>query len=97
MQRPVDGAPGGTSNPPSLVMAARCGAASITHVEVFFGGGPMMDRIRAAARRDDGASAVEYALLVAGIAAIVIVAVTFLGRSVSAKFSQIGSTISSTG
>lgn len=57
----------------------------------------MMDRIRAAARRDEGASAVEYALLVAGIAAIVIVAVTFLGRSVATKFSQIGSTISSTG
>lgn len=45
---------------------------------------------------DQGASAVEYALLIAGIAAIIIVAVTFVGRTVSTQFSKVGSSIAST-
>lgn len=47
-------------------------------------------------RGDRGASAVEYALLIAGIAAVIIVAVTFVGRSVSSQFSKVGSSISTT-
>lgn len=46
--------------------------------------------------RDRGASAVEYALLIAGIAAVIIVAVTFVGKSVSSQFSKVGSSISTT-
>lgn len=45
---------------------------------------------------DRGASAVEYALLIAGIAAVIIVAVTFVGRSVSDQFNRVGSSIAST-
>lgn len=45
---------------------------------------------------DKGASAVEYALLIAGIAAVIIVAVTFVGRTVSGQFSKVGSSIAST-
>ncbi|QXC62077.1 Flp family type IVb pilin [Aquihabitans sp. G128] len=40
-----------------------------------------------------GASLVEYALLVALIAVVCIVAVTFLGTSASSKFSKVGSSI----
>ncbi len=40
-----------------------------------------------------GASLVEYALLVALIAVVCIVAVTFLGKSASSKFSNVGSSI----
>ena len=40
-----------------------------------------------------GASLVEYALLVALIAVVCIVAVTFLGSSASSKFSKVGSSI----
>ena len=40
-----------------------------------------------------GASLVEYALLVALIAVVCIVAVTFLGRSASSKFSSVGSAV----
>jgi len=40
---------------------------------------------------DRGASLVEYALLVALIAIVCILAVAFLGRTVSSKYSQIGS------
>ena len=41
-----------------------------------------------------GASLVEYALLVALIAVVCIVAVTFLGNSANDKFSEVGSAIS---
>ena len=42
-----------------------------------------------------GASLVEYALLVALIAVICIVAIAFLGRSASTKFSTVGSSVGS--
>lgn len=47
------------------------------------------------ARMDDerGASLVEYALLVALIAVVCIVAITFLGTSASSKFDSVGSAI----
>ena len=40
-----------------------------------------------------GASLVEYALLVALIAVVCIVAVTFLGSSAQSKFNTVGSSI----
>ena len=46
---------------------------------------------QARCRTDRGASLVEYALLAALIAIVCFVAVTFLGRNVSSKFSSIGS------
>jgi pilus assembly protein Flp/PilA len=42
---------------------------------------------------DDGASLVEYALLVALIAVVCIVAVTLLGQAASSKFSSVGSSL----
>ena len=42
-----------------------------------------------------GASLVEYALLVALIAVICIVAISFLGQSASSKFSSVGSSVGS--
>jgi pilus assembly protein Flp/PilA len=42
-----------------------------------------------------GASLVEYALLVALIAVICIVAIAFLGKSASQKFSTVGSSVGS--
>jgi pilus assembly protein Flp/PilA len=41
-----------------------------------------------------GASLVEYALLVALIAVVCIIAVTFLGKNASSKFNTVGSSIS---
>jgi pilus assembly protein Flp/PilA len=43
-----------------------------------------------------GASMVEYALLVALIAVVVIAAALFLGEQISDKFSDVGQTISDT-
>ena len=40
-----------------------------------------------------GASLVEYALLVALIAVVCIVAVTFLGKSAKSKFNTVGNSI----
>jgi pilus assembly protein Flp/PilA len=44
-----------------------------------------------------GATAVEYALMVALIAVVIILAVTFIGTSASTKFSQVGSAVSGAG
>ena len=49
--------------------------------------------LQARCKTDRGASLVEYALLVALIAVVCIVAVTFLGRSASSKFSSVGSAV----
>ena len=45
------------------------------------------------ADNERGASLVEYALLVALIAVVCIVAVSFLGTSAKSKFSTVGSSI----
>jgi len=45
------------------------------------------------ARDERGASLVEYALLVALIAVVCIVAVTLLGNNASGKYSQVGSAL----
>lgn len=44
-------------------------------------------------RDEEGASLVEYALLVALIAVVCIIAITFLGHKASEKFSTVGSAI----
>ena len=56
----------------------------------------MWVRFRAQLARDDekGASLVEYALLVALIAVVCIVAIQFLGTSASSTFSNVGSNLS---
>ena len=47
----------------------------------------------AALRSDRGATAVEYGLMVALIAVVVIVAVTFLGKQVSGLFQDTGTQV----
>ena len=44
-------------------------------------------------KTDRGASLVEYALLVALIAVVCIVAITFLGSAADEKFSNVGSSL----
>jgi len=45
-----------------------------------------MQAVRRHAKQDDGASAVEYGLLVAAIAAVIVVVVFALGSVVKSKF-----------
>jgi pilus assembly protein Flp/PilA len=44
-----------------------------------------------------GATAVEYALMVALIAVVIILAVTFIGTSASTKFSEVGTAVNDAG
>jgi len=48
---------------------------------------------RKVASREEGASAVEYGLLVALIAVVIIIAVALLGTRVSAKFNSVATSI----
>jgi len=50
-------------------------------------------RARQAMDRDHGATAVEYGLMVALIAAVIIGSVTALGSGVDAKFTQVANAI----
>jgi pilus assembly protein Flp/PilA len=49
--------------------------------------------LQARCKTDRGASLVEYALLVALIAVVCILAITFLGDSANSKFDSVGSAI----
>jgi pilus assembly protein Flp/PilA len=48
---------------------------------------------RARAREEKGATAVEYALMVALIAAVIIVAVRLIGTNANTKFSSVGTAV----
>ena len=52
---------------------------------------------RRVTRTDEGASMVEYALLLALIAVVCIGAVTILGNSASDKFTDVGTSVSGAG
>lgn len=52
---------------------------------------------RMSIRSERGATAVEYAVMVALIAAVIILAVVFLGRTASKTFSQTGQCVSTSG
>ncbi len=49
----------------------------------------MLHYIKTLIRDEEGASAVEYGLLVALIAAVIIVAVTAIGTNLSTKFTEV--------
>ena len=53
----------------------------------------MIIRLRKSLRRDEGASAVEYGLLVAAIAAVIVAVVFLLGTRVKSTFSKTNSCI----
>jgi len=48
-------------------------------------------------KNERGATAVEYAVMVALIAAVIILAVVFLGRTASSTFSTTGNCVSTSG
>jgi pilus assembly protein Flp/PilA len=54
----------------------------------------MITRIRTSLRHDEGASAVEYGLLVAAIAAVIVGVVFLLGGKVSSAFNKTNTCIS---
>jgi pilus assembly protein Flp/PilA len=61
--------------------------ASYTRVQTWWGD------LKLRAREEGGATAVEYALMVALIAAVIIAAVTTLGTKASDKFTTVGNAV----
>jgi pilus assembly protein Flp/PilA len=53
--------------------------------------------LKVRAQEEKGATAVEYALMVALIAVVIIAAVAFLGKAASNKFSTVGSAVDNAG
>ncbi|HLY58673.1 MAG TPA: Flp family type IVb pilin [Stellaceae bacterium] len=53
----------------------------------------MMKLVRRLRREEDGVTALEYGLIAALIAVVIIAAVGFLGTSVSKAFSTVGSAV----
>ena len=68
---------------------ARHGCEAVTH----FGSFPVKKLVARFRRNEQGAALAEYALLVATIAVVCVVAVTAVGTKVSTAFSQIASAI----
>jgi pilus assembly protein Flp/PilA len=62
-----------------------------TGVQVWF------QDFRVRAREEKGATAVEYALMVALIAAVIIVAVTTIGTNAEDKFNEVGDAVGGAG
>jgi pilus assembly protein Flp/PilA len=60
-------------------------------LRVYTGVAAWWNDVRTRAETEGGATAVEYASMVALIAIVIIAAVTFLGHAVSNKFSTVGS------
>jgi pilus assembly protein Flp/PilA len=62
-------------------------------LRMFTGAQTWMSGLRTRMQEEGGATAVEYALMIALIAAVIIVAVTFIGTSASSKFSSVGEAV----
>ena len=60
-------------------------------LRVYTGVSAWWNDLRSRALEEGGATAVEYALIVALIAIVIVAAVAFLGKAASNKFSTIGS------
>lgn len=57
----------------------------------------MLDRLRRALRGTEGASSVEYGLLVVAIAAVIVAVLAVLGGAVKSQFAKTSSCFSSSG
>lgn len=57
----------------------------------------MLSKLREALNREEGATAVEYGIMVALIAIVIILAVAFIGRELQSDFECVGTAISTNG
>ncbi len=64
-----------------------------TFLKAYTAAQPWWSDLRTRVQEEGGATAVEYALMIALIAAVIIVAVTFIGKSADTKFSSVGAAI----
>jgi pilus assembly protein Flp/PilA len=66
-------------------------------LRMFTGAQTYWADLRMRMQEEGGATAVEYALMIALIAAVIIVAVQFIGNSAETKFSSVGNAINDAG
>ena len=62
-------------------------------LRLYTGASIWWNDLKGRATEEGGATAVEYALMVALIAVVIIAAVTFVGNSASSKFATVGSAV----
>jgi pilus assembly protein Flp/PilA len=62
-------------------------------LRIYTGATAWFDGLKARAADEGGATAVEYALMVALIAVVIIAAVSFLGQSASDQFQCVGDSV----
>jgi pilus assembly protein Flp/PilA len=62
-------------------------------LRLYTGVNTWWDGLKTRAADEGGATAVEYALMVALIAVVIITAVTFIGTSASDKFDEVGTAV----
>jgi pilus assembly protein Flp/PilA len=66
-------------------------------LRMFTGAQTWLSDFRTRVQEEGGATAVEYALMIALIAAVIIVAVTFIGNAADTKFQSVGTAINGAG
>ena len=62
-------------------------------LRIYTGVTTWWDGLKTQAQEEGGATAVEYALMVALIAVVIIAAVSFIGKSASNQFSSVGNCV----
>lgn len=62
-------------------------------LKIYTGAQTWLSDFRTRVQEEGGATAVEYALMIALIAAVIIVAVTFIGQSADETFQSVGTAI----
>jgi pilus assembly protein Flp/PilA len=65
-------------------------------LRIYTGVTTWWDGLKTRAHEEGGATAVEYALMVALIAVVIIAAVAFIGKSASSQFNRVGGCVSGT-
>ena len=65
-------------------------------LRMFTGAQTWWSDLRTRVQEEGGATAVEYALMIALIAAVIIIAVTFIGDQANSKFNSVGTAIKGT-
>ena len=63
-------------------------------LRIYTGVTTWWDGLKTRAQEEGGATAVEYALMVALIAVVIIAAVAFIGKSASSQFNHVGNCVS---
>ena len=66
-------------------------------LKTFAGAQTWWNDLRTRSQEEGGATAVEYALMIALIAAVIIIAVTFIGNSANDKFNSVGTAVNGAG